>query len=139
MDARQQRQPCAGGIVFDGRRRMLVIRRGQAPSAGLWSVPGGRCRPGETPAAACVREVAEETGLAVRVVGLAGRVERDAPNGGIYVIDDFVCALGGDVDAPPVAGDDADDARWVTRTELAALELVPGLWDCLLEWRLLPA
>ena len=70
------RQPCAGGIVFDAGARLLLVRRGQAPSAGSWSVPGGRCLPGESPAAACVREVAEETGLRVEVVRYAGRVER---------------------------------------------------------------
>jgi ADP-ribose pyrophosphatase YjhB (NUDIX family) len=125
--------------VLDGRGRLLVIRRGQAPSAGLWSVPGGRCRPDEAPDDACVREVAEETGVAVRVLRLAGQVERDAPDGDVYVIDDFVCALAGGPAAAPVAGDDADDARWVTRAELAALELVPGLWDCLVGWGVLPA
>jgi 8-oxo-dGTP diphosphatase len=130
------RQPCAGGIVLDGSARLLLIRRGQPPSAGMWSVPGGRCLPGESPATACVREVAEETGVQVEVVRLAGQVERPAPTGGVYVIDDFVCrVVGGEL----LAGDDALDARWVTREELAALDLVPGLWSALSGWGLLPA
>jgi 8-oxo-dGTP diphosphatase len=129
------RQPCAGGIVHDATGRLLVIRRGTAPSAGSWSVPGGRCRVGESPAAACVREVAEETGLQVEVTRLAGRVELAAPDGGVYVIDDFVCrAVGGAL----AAGDDATDARWVTRAELLRLELVPGLVAALSEWQVLP-
>src|SRR5579859_374033 len=61
--AMRRREPCAGGIVHDGDGRLLVVRRGRPPSAGRWSVPGGRCRPGEPAADACVREVAEETGL----------------------------------------------------------------------------
>jgi len=130
------RQPCAGGIVLDPALRLLVIRRGQPPSAGSWSVPGGRCLPGESAAAACVREVAEETGLRVEVLRFAGRVERAAPSGGSYLIDDFVCRV---VDGSLVAGDDAVDARWVTRAELAELELAPGLYTALEEWGLLPA
>ena len=130
------RQPCAGGIVHDEAGRLLVIRRGTAPSAGAWSIPGGRCRPGEDAATACVREVAEETGLLVEVIRLAGRVERDAPSGGVYDIDDFVCRL---VSGTLAAGDDATDARWVTRAELRELPLVPGLIAALTEWQVLPA
>ena len=128
--------PCAGGIVFDDARRLLVVRRGTAPAAGSWSVPGGRCLPDEPPPVACVREVGEETGLRVRVLRPAGRVFRDAPNGALYQIDDFVCAvLGGTLRA----GDDAADARWVTQAELAELPLVPLLFESLREWDCLPA
>ena len=129
------RQPCAGGIVRDAAGRLLLVRRGTAPSAGLWSVPGGRCLPGESAARACVREVAEETGLVVEVVRLAGTVERPAPDGGVYVIDDFVCRL---VGGALSAGDDATDARWVSRSEMAELPLVPGLVEALDEWDALP-
>jgi ADP-ribose pyrophosphatase YjhB (NUDIX family) len=130
------RQLCAGGIVHDAASRVLLIRRGQAPSAGRWSIPGGRCLPGESAATACIREVVEETGVRVEIVRLAGRVERPAPDGGVYVIDDFVCRwLAGD----PVAGDDALDARWFTLAELAALDLAPGVYDALEAWGLLPA
>lgn len=132
------RVPCAGGIVLDGpagARRLLLIRRARPPSVGRWSVPGGRCLPGEPAAECCVREVREETGLAVSVVAPAGRVERDAPDGSIYVIDDFVCRVTGGV---LCAGDDASAAVWVTLGELAELPLAPGLADALAAWMLLP-
>jgi 8-oxo-dGTP diphosphatase len=129
------RQPCAGGIVFDAAGRLLLIRRGQPPAAGSWSVPGGRCHPGEPPATACVREVAEETGLDVTVLRRAGRVERAAPDGSVYVIDDFVCRLVGGVLR---AGDDAVDAGWFAPADLTGLELVPGLLDALAEWAVYP-
>ena len=129
------RQPCAGGVVLDGDGRILLIRRGQEPSLGFWSVPGGRCRPGETPADACVREVAEETGLRVQVTRLAGTVERDGPAGVAYDIDDFVCTV---VGGALQAGDDALEARWVSAADLAGLDVVPGLIDCLRDWELMP-
>jgi 8-oxo-dGTP diphosphatase len=130
-----RRQPCAGAIVHDADRRLLLIRRGQPPSQGSWSVPGGRCRPGESAEDACVRETAEETGLAVEVLRWAGRVERDSPDGAVYVIDDFVCrAVGGEFRA----GDDADDARWFSRAQLVDHDLVPGLYAALAAWGVLP-
>lgn len=130
------RQPCAGGIVLDPAGRLLVIQRGQPPSVGLWSIPGGRCLPGEPAAQTCVREVLEETGIAVSVVRLAGRVVRPSPTGGVYDIDDFVCEpLGGQLRA----GDDAADARWVSLAELEALPLAPGLYESLREWSVLPS
>jgi 8-oxo-dGTP diphosphatase len=129
------REACAGAIVFDAARRLLVIKRGRPPAQGGWSVPGGRCLAGEADVEACRREVAEETGLAVRVVRPAGRVERDGPPGVVYDITDFVCEVVGGTLA---AGDDADDARWVTRAELTGLDLAPGLFDTLSDWDLLP-
>jgi hypothetical protein len=41
--------PCVGAIVHDLDGRLLLIRRGHAPHAGSWSLPGGRVEAGETP------------------------------------------------------------------------------------------
>lgn len=129
------RVPCAGGIVLDNRLRLLLILRGQAPSAGTWSLPGGRCHDGESPDLACVREVAEETAVQVEIVRWVGRVERDSPAGAVYVIDDYLCRpVGGRV----LAGDDAADARWVTLAELDDLPLAPGVREALAGWSMLP-
>jgi ADP-ribose pyrophosphatase YjhB (NUDIX family) len=127
--------PCAGGIVFDAQGRLLLIRRGRPPSAGSWSVPGGRCRAGEPADLACEREVLEETGLAVRALRRVGRVQRDGPGGVVYDIDDFACEVLGGVLA---AGDDATDARWVTLAEFARLPLAPLLAQTLHDWGCLP-
>ncbi|MGI8759898.1 MAG: NUDIX hydrolase [Jatrophihabitantaceae bacterium] len=131
----QLRQPCAGGIVFDAAGRLLLVERGRPPSSGCWSVPGGHCLPGETAAAACVRELAEETGLLVQVLRSAGQVRRSGESGIVYDIEDFVCrAVGGALRA----GDDASEVRWVSSAELAELPLVPGLLESLASWDLLP-
>jgi 8-oxo-dGTP diphosphatase len=127
--------PAAGAIVFDDQRRLLLIQRGKPPSAGRWSVPGGKCEPGETAAHACVREVAEETGLDVVVLSFAGRVSRAAPNGGVFVIDDFVCQVRGGV---AQAADDADDIGWFSAADLSRLPLAEGLLGALAGWNLLP-
>ncbi len=127
--------PAAGGIIFDAQHRLLLIQRAKPPSAGRWSVPGGKCEAHESPEAACVREVAEETGLAVSELRLAGRVTRPAPGGATFVIDDFVCRVG---DGVAAAADDASDIGWFRLDDLAALPLVEGLLSTLDEWGLLP-
>ena len=38
--------PCVGAVVFDGEGRILLVRRGQEPAMGQWSIPGGRVEAG---------------------------------------------------------------------------------------------
>lgn len=53
-------------LVRDGR--VLAARRTAPPAAaGRWEFPGGKVEPGEDPAAALVREVAEELGCTIEV------------------------------------------------------------------------
>jgi ADP-ribose pyrophosphatase YjhB (NUDIX family) len=104
----------------------------------MWSIPGGRVEPGESDSAAVVREVAEETGLAVDVVTYLGAVRRPAPAGGTYEIRDYLVATVTGASPDPSAGDDADEARWVTRADLSGLPLVAGLLDALTAWQVLP-
>jgi mutator protein MutT len=59
--------PCVGAVVHDEAGRLLLVRRGHPPNAGTWSLPGGRVEPGETLEQAVVREVREETGVAIEV------------------------------------------------------------------------
>ena len=82
-----------------------------------------------------VREVREETGLAVAAGALVGRVERPGLGGAVYVVDDVACMVVGGTLA---AGDDADDVRWVDAAELARLPLSDGLLDALTGWDVLP-
>jgi ADP-ribose pyrophosphatase YjhB (NUDIX family) len=127
-----------GGVVVraghDGRPvDLLLVERGRGPAVGRWSVPGGRVEPGERAADAVVREVAEETGLAVRVEGFLGWVERIDPAGGWHhVILDFR-ARALDEAAVPVAGDDAAAVRWCPVADLAGVDFVDGLLDFLVE------
>jgi 8-oxo-dGTP diphosphatase len=133
--------PCVGGIVTDDRGRLLLIRRAHDPEAGRWSLPGGKVEPGETATDATVREVAEETGLAVAVGDEVGQVLRPAPDGRVFAIHDFRCRPL-HPSAVPRAGDDAADVRWVDAAAYSALdaagELVTGLTDALRGWDCLP-
>ena len=57
----------AVGVVFKNGRVLITRRPAQGLLGGLWKFPGGKLREGESPAAACVREVREEVNLEVVV------------------------------------------------------------------------
>ncbi|MBI2710620.1 MAG: NUDIX domain-containing protein [Actinobacteria bacterium] len=120
---------CVGAVVVDDGQ-LLLIRRGRGMAAGEWSVPGGRVEAGETLAEAVVRELAEETGLEGVCGELVGWTELvDAAVPGHAVILDFHVDLL--ERREPTAGDDATEARWVDRGDVAARPLAPGLAEFL--------
>jgi 8-oxo-dGTP diphosphatase len=131
---RGTRIPCVGAVIRDGAGRLLLIKRGHDPGAGLWSLPGGRIEPGETDAQALVREMREETGLTVVPGRLLGAVERPGPGGSIIDIRDYAATVTGGTLTP---GDDAADARWAGPADLAALPLTDGLAEALSSWGVL--
>lgn len=119
-------QPLVGvGAIIIEASRVVLVRRGHAPLAGEWSIPGGVLEVGETLREAAVREALEETGLTVQPADLLGvfdRVLRDDA-GRVryhYVLIDFLCRrIAGD----PHAAGDALEARWFTREEVSRLSL----------------
>lgn len=119
----------AVGAIAVERGVLLLVRRLHPPEAGRWTLPGGRVQPGETLAAAVEREVAEETGLAVRCGGFVGWAERISA-GYHYVILDFeVIVL--EEGEEPCPGDDASEAAWVALEDLGAIDTVLGLEEFL--------
>jgi 8-oxo-dGTP diphosphatase len=113
-----------GAIIIEGNR-VLLVKRGHAPLAGEWSIPGGVLEVGETLRQAAVREALEETGLTVEtgeLLGVFDRVLRDAEERTRYhyVLIDFLCRrLSGEAQA----SGDAAEVRWYAREEAAALPL----------------
>lgn len=119
---------CVGAVVVhDGA--LLLVERGRGAGVGLLSVPGGRVELGETMADAVVRELAEETALAGRVVRELGWVERIG-GGHHFVIVDFLVEV--DDVTPARAGDDAAALAWVPLDAVAdEPRMVPGLVEFL--------
>jgi ADP-ribose pyrophosphatase YjhB (NUDIX family) len=121
-------RPIVGiGVAVLRAASVLLIRRGRPPAEGSWSLPGGAQKLGETAEAAARRELAEETGLCVGALFLAGCVDsiHGDPDGRIrfhYTIVDF-CARYAGGEARP--GGDAVEVAWVDRGRLDAL----GVWS----------
>jgi ADP-ribose pyrophosphatase YjhB (NUDIX family) len=113
------------GAVIVQDNRVLLVRRGQAPLLGEWSLPGGVLECGETLREATIREAREETGLIVETADLLGVYERvirteDERVRYHYVLIDFLCHL---VSGDLQAGSDAADVRWFAPAELESLDL----------------
>ena len=110
----------AVGAVILNDNRVLLVKRGQEPLKGAWSLPGGVVELGETLDAALAREVLEETGLSVEVgdvIEVLDRVQL-AADGRVeyhYIIIDYLCRPWTDRLAH---GSDADDVRWVRIADL---------------------
>lgn len=102
--------------------RVLLIERQKPPYAGAWALPGGFLDLDEEPAAAALRELREETGLAgvlaLEPLGFFGAVGRD-PRGRTISLAHVGVVAG---PLPAVAGgDDAAAAAWVPLDRLDRL------------------
>ena len=117
----------SAAIFRDGR--VLIVRRGRPPAHGLYTLPGGGVELGETLEQAVVREVREETGLAVAPLALvgfreaigrdaAGRIERH------FVILPFAARwIAGEI----ALNEELAEAQWRRPDELASLKTTDGL------------
>lgn len=104
-------RPCAGALVVrDGR--VLLVKRAVEPFKDCWDIPGGFLEAGEHPREGMLREVREETGLDVSVLGLLGvYIDRYDNNGDeIFTLNHYyvVEPVGGELRA----ADDVDAFAW---------------------------
>lgn len=114
------------GVLARHRGRVALVRQRHDDGQLVWSLPGGRVEPHETPEQGAVRELREETGLVVSTarLGLVSTVSVAAPAPG-YGAWNFVV----DVEDPALAVDDPDglveQASWFAVEE--AVRLLTGL------------
>jgi len=111
-------------VICDGR--VLLARRGKEPRKGSWSLPGGAQKLGETVPEAARREIHEETGLEIEVLGLidvVDSIQREESGTVRYhytLVDVLAQTVNGDI---ATAGDDAAEVAWFSLDELEPLEL----------------
>jgi len=113
------------GAVIVESGRVLLVKRKYEPLAGRWSLPGGAVEVGETLEACLVREMAEETGLAVAVgpvIEVFDRITHDDEGRVAYhfVLVDYLCwPVGGELRA----SSDVEEAVFVDPGDLQAYDL----------------
>lgn len=111
-----------GAVVLDAEGRVLLVRRGQEPRLGEWSLPGGALELGERLEDGVRREVREETGLEVEPIEIVAVFDyishgKDDPARVRfhYVLVDYRCrVLGGTL----ASATDVTEVRWVGWNEL---------------------
>ena len=100
-------------VTREERPRILLIKRKSDPFAGRWALPGGFVNEGETLAAACLRELQEETGVILtdlEPLYTAGDPGRD-PRG--WTISVAFLARVNPNELQPIAADDAAEVAWL--------------------------
>ena len=133
MSREYPKRPIVGiGVVVLGPEGVVLIRRAKPPRKGQWSLPGGAQKLGETVFEGARREVMEETGLDVEILGLVDVVDSIRPDetGGNndkiryhYTLVDVVARPSGSTRLK--AGSDALDAAWTALEDIPGLELWP--------------
>jgi 8-oxo-dGTP diphosphatase len=117
----------AAVVIQEGR--VLLIRRGQPPDEGDWSIPGGAVELGESVADALRRELREETGLEIAVgafLEVFERIDRDE-DGAIrfhFVVLDYAATV---VGGTLRAGDDASDVAFADPADLDRYALADSI------------
>jgi 8-oxo-dGTP diphosphatase len=119
-------QPIVGiGAVIVHEGKILLEKRGNEPSKGKWSIPGGLVELGESPEQAVIREVKEETCLDVEnpsLIDVVSNVDLDEKGKVKYhyvIIDYLVHVKSGKLHA----ASDAEELRWVSFEEVDGYDL----------------
>lgn len=117
-------QPVVGiGIIIWRDDKIVLIKRGNPPRQGEWSLPGGMQLLGETIMQAAVREAREETGLDIVPLGIVTALDaltRDKKNKIEYHYT-IVEVAAESRDGKIIAQDDAAEVRWATLDEVEQL------------------
>jgi ADP-ribose pyrophosphatase YjhB (NUDIX family) len=113
-------QLLAASVAIVRREEVLLIQRQRAPSAGLWTLPGGRLEPGETAEHCAIREIGEELGLEV----FALRPLLVLRFGQFHLQTFATEGFAGTIAPAPV---EIRDWRWVRPEHLAGLRTTPQL------------
>ncbi|MCH7230622.1 NUDIX hydrolase [Glycomyces sp. L485] len=133
----------AYGVVADATGRILLARISEGyPGGGTWHLPGGGVDFGESPRAAVLREIYEETGQDARVGSLLNvtsfRHRRAiGPEGypldwhGVRAIYSAQVADPSAAQVVEAAGGSTSESRWFDADALADLPLSPAVEDAL--------
>ena len=115
--------------IFNNSNEILIIKRAKEPGKGLWSIPGGIVKTGETLVEALQREISEECGIRVenhQFNAVYDRILYDK-SGKVnyhYIIINDICNTKSNKIVP---ASDADDYSWLKSDELDRFKYTNGL------------
>ncbi len=109
-----------GVVVFNQKRQVILVKRGNDPSKGLWAIPGGTVELGEQVSETAIREVREECNIEIELLDLLGVVDliMKDDDGRVqyhYILIDYLAKY---VSGELRAQSDVSEAIWVTEQEL---------------------
>ncbi len=116
MSFTQQPRLGVAVLVFDGLGRLLLGRRAKDPNRGKWVIPGGKVEWGESWRTTAVREIAEETGLSIRLGVSVRPYVYEILGEDEHRVILFVPAY--DYEGVPVASSDLSEVRFFGKLEL---------------------
>lgn len=100
--------------------QIALVRRANAPDAGLWGFPGGKIEHGETMFQAAERELREESGLEGRATKVLCTLDAIGPDDHHFILIAVLCRWYAN---EPTAADDASEARWFRLDDLGGIAL----------------
>jgi ADP-ribose pyrophosphatase YjhB (NUDIX family) len=109
---------CVGTVVLQGERALWVRQARGHSLEGQWSIPWGIVDPGESPAAAALRETQEEGGIVAEIEGLLG-VQDLRREGWVALV--FLCRHVGGTPTSD-GGIETDQAAYFSLAEMDALD-----------------
>ncbi|MGD8559962.1 MAG: NUDIX hydrolase [Gammaproteobacteria bacterium] len=129
-------KPIVGvGAVVIHQQRVLLVKRAQPPFTGLWCIPGGKIRFGETLQQAAEREIREETGIEIRArqpVYVFDVIDTsDKQSSCHYVVVDLEADY---LSGEPNPRDDALDAAWFSKDDIDQDSVQQLTRDFLARW-----
>jgi len=114
-----------GVITFNSEKKVLLVKRGNEPSKGLWSLPGGLVELGERVREAGIREVKEECSIDIEpedVISVVDLILEDS-DGKVkyhYILIEYLAKyIGGELKLQS----DVIDAGWFSQPEIAQLDV----------------
>jgi ADP-ribose pyrophosphatase len=105
--------------------KVLMVKRGDAPHRGLWTLPGGHLEFGEQLQEAAARETREETGVDVKVTRFDSFTNVVVKEGkrSFHIV--LFCYLGYFQRGTLMPGLDVTGAKWVRPNELSQGKIAP--------------
>lgn len=106
----------SGGLIYNSAGQFLILQTSKGKDYGKWVVPGGKLDLHETPIEAFIREVFEETGLAIAHATLLGVRDYTAKSGNHYHFYDYTSTV---IDDKKIKINDESLAfKWITKDQV---------------------